>query len=554
MLPKAAVVTALALVAVGAGAGVTPASAQPVPDNRSVTITAVYPNPVAHGDAGEFVVVRSDRAASLANWSLADDEQRVDLPNVTVGGRLVLSTAPNRTRNLTTGPVGRLPDGLALANSGERLELARNGTVVDSLSYTDAPEGEVGRPNGKNIAWRAAGATTFPVVAGTDVSGRAFVLPDGGGVPRETLGAADDRILLAGYTLTAERVVELLSKAARRGVDVRVLVDDSPVGGLTRREAAALDRLADSNVTVTVVGGDWARYEFHHAKYAVVDDRALVTTENWKPSGTGGHGSRGWGVVVSDRTIVRELVETFRADAGWRDATAWSRFREGNSFEPAQSPPANETYPSRFEPRKFRAERVELLRAPDNAERRVVALVDNATESVRVEQVSIGSRRQPFLQASLRAARRGVDVRILLSGAWYVEEDNRELVRWLNERAAREDLPLEARLANPRGRFEKIHAKGVVVDGDQVLVGSLNWNNHSARENREVALLVEGEQVGDYYTRVFRSDWRGGQWKLTVGLALVVALGGLLAGLLGRRIEFEGNGADPQPVVGRERP
>ncbi|MFB6166057.1 MAG: phospholipase D-like domain-containing protein [Haloarculaceae archaeon] len=264
-----------------------------------------------------------------------------------------------------------------------------------------------------------------------------------------------------------------------------------------------------------------------------------MLTENWKPAGTGGHASRGWAVVVRQPRIVAGLLETFRADAGWRDARSWERVRAGKSFPPPRASPAADDYPARFEPQAFAVGGVELVRAPDDAERRVVALLDDATESIRVEQMEAGGPNQPFVRAALRAARRGVDVRILLSSAWYVREDNRAVVQWLNRRADREDLPLSARLADPNGRFEKIHAKGVIVDGDQVLVGSLNWNNNSARHDREVALLLDGEGVAGYYARVFCADWQGGIWRLTVGVAFVAAVTALAAALVGRRISFE---------------
>jgi phosphatidylserine/phosphatidylglycerophosphate/cardiolipin synthase-like enzyme len=84
----------------------------------------------------------------------------------------------------------------------------------------------------------------------------------------------------------------------------------------------------------------------------------------------------------------------------------------------------------------------------------------------------------------------------------------------------------------------------VVVDGDRALVGSLNWNNHSARENREVALLLSGEELGSYYADVFRADWRGGRWTLSAGLAAVLVLSvGSAVGIGRRRIAF---GADPE--------
>lgn len=533
-------------VLVASGAGATPQTS-----NESVRLAGAYPNPVADGDAGEFVVLETDGPTSLDGWTLADGDRQATLPNRTVGGRLALSSTPNVTRNVTDTPVVPLSDGPQLANGGEQLTLHHDGHTVDTLTYTDAPEGELATATGDGLAWRPLGATDYPVTTGDGGSVHAFVLPDSPRLPVETLRRAEHRLLLAGYTLTSRRVADALVAARERGVGVAVLVDGNPVGGLTQRQARVLDRLAAANVSVTVLTGDAARYRYHHAKYAVADGRALVTTENWKPAGTGGHGSRGWGVVVRDARVVDGLADTFAADSNGRDGVAWRRFREGRAFERADAPPANSSFPTRFPAERVRAERVELLRAPDNAERRVVSLVGNASESVRVQQVSVGGRSQPFLRATLRAARRGAEVKVLLSDAWYVREENRALVAWLNEVADGEDLPLSARVADPGGRYEKIHAKGVVVDGDSVLVGSLNWNNNSARENREVALLLHGEGVAGYYRAVFRADWLGGIWTVPVGLLVAVALAAAVAVGVGRHITFESE-TEPGVSPGRE--
>jgi cardiolipin synthase len=131
-------------------------------------------------------------------------------------------------------------------------------------------------------------------------------------------------------------------------------------------------------------------------------------------------------------------------------------------------------------------------------------------------------------------------VRFLLGSAWYNEMENRRIAERLRTIEDREDLDLAVRLANPRGRFDSIHAKGVVVDGDRVLLGSLNWNNNSARHNREVALVLHGEAVGAYYQSVIRGDWEGGATRLLIGIALAVLIAAVGAGLVARRIRFEG--------------
>lgn len=522
-----AVLFAIALLASG-GAVVAGAGA--------VEIVAIYPNPVADGDAGEYVVVSVPPETNLTGWTLADDHATAGLPNVTVSGEIALSTDPERARNLTDAPVYELDGHLALANGGENLTLSDGDRVRDRVRYGDAPEGERGRVENGRLAWEPLGETDFPVRRAGPGRVRTFVLPDAGGLPSDVLASADDRILLAGYTFSSERAAEALIAAADRGVEVQVLLEGGPVGGMTRRQADLLDRLVANNVTVQVVDGPYARVDHHHAKYAVVDNRAVVLTENWKPAGTGGASSRGWGVLLTQRGLVADLAATFRADAGWHDAIPWERFRDGREFNDGDR--TNGTFRQRYRPTTHRTTGTALLVAPDNAERGVIERLDAAEESIDVVQVDVGGPDQAFVRALKRAADRGVEVRLLLSRAWYAAEENRAVADRLERWADRADASLSVRLARPRDRFGKIHAKGVVVDGETAILGSLNWNDHSARENREVVVALEGQGPGSYYERVFRDDWRAAVWRLTVGLAAIVLVAVAVATLVGRRITF----------------
>jgi phosphatidylserine/phosphatidylglycerophosphate/cardiolipin synthase-like enzyme len=512
-------------------AGVVAGTGAPAPE-----IVAVYPDPVADGDAGEFVVIDVPEGVDATAYNLSDGETTVALPAVRPG-RVAVATGGSRPARMSGYRTVSLEATLQLANTGEELRLRHDESVVDAMRYDDTKEGELRVADDDGRRWRPLGATDRPVITAGPGRVRAFVLPDAGGLPARFLGRADERIRLAGYTLTSRRVTDALVAAHRRNVSVRVLVDGAPVGGMATAQVRRLNRLARAGVDVRVLGGPRARYRFHHPKYAVVDDRALVTTENWKPAGVGGRASRGWGVVTNQSAVVAGLAATFRADATWRDAIPWVRARE--DVDPVEAESATGRFGRRTAPARLPVSETRLLVAPDNAEASVVDLLAGANESIWIEQPSVGGRGQPFVGASVAAARRGVAVRLLLGSAWYNEEPNRATAERLRALAAREGLDLEVRLVEPRGRFERIHAKGVVVDGETVVLGSLNWNNNSVRNNREVALVLRGEAVGDYFESVIRADWRGGEGRLLVGLAAITLLGALVAVRVGRRIEFE---------------
>ena len=516
-------------------------------------IVALFPNPTTEENRGEYLVVR---LPERGNWSLSDGYYEAEIP-ANASGVVALSMDPANATPLladetaaagnggTGDPALRaLDDHFPLAASGDRIELRRNGTAVAVVDYDRAPEGHRWRADWGE--WRPRGYEPRPPTRTADARVTPFVLPDSPGLPVEPLRAADDRLFVAGYTLTSERVADALVAAADRGVRVRVLLEGSPVGGFPTRSARLLDRLTAAGVAVRILDGEVERFRFHHPKYAVADDRAAVLTENWKPSGTGGRSNRGWGVLVegaagiegetdaragtdADReaTVADDLAALFAADFEARDARPWHAFRADTEFHGGGR--ANGSYPTRFDaPAKPATANVTVLTAPGNAADRIVARIDAADERVLAVVPRVGGPDDRIVRALRRAADRGVDVHLLLSDAWYDREANRNL----STRLA--DEPIAVDLAEPRGRFGKVHAKGLVVD-DTAVVGSLNWNPSAATNNREVLLAVENESVADFYARAYAADWRGGGIQLPVVFAagLGVALAG--AGAVARR-------------------
>lgn len=502
-----------------------------IPDTPYLSV--IYPNTVHPGNAGEYIAITFPEPTNTTGWTLTAGTTTAALPNTTLEGTVAFSTEPTLTAKLADDPVVELTDYFTISQAGGVVTLADGHRIIDERAYPPTSTGHLYANHDGDWDHRIRGSTSFEPERVPVESVITYSFPDAAGKPVDRIETATDRIKLAGYTFESDATAAAVLAAHRRGVAVTVLVDGSPVGGQTRAETEQLDRLAAAGIDVRVFDGPSVRYRFHHAKYAIVDDTVAVYTENWKPAGIGGRSSRGWGVTVSNPIVADAVAAIFNADIGWEDTTDWTEVRQHRPTVP--SDPATGEYPVHFQPEPVAAEAVTIVTAPDNAEAVVLDLVATADDSIDVQQVSISDLSFPFLVATLEAADRGVRVRLLLDHSWYVDRENRRIAREIAAYAEQRDAPIEVRIVEPRSRFGKIHTKGVIVDGQQVLIGSINWNNNSVRNNRELALVIDSEPAAAYYTAVFEADWAGARWMVPVEFVGLVATAGAGAGMIGLR-------------------
>lgn len=78
-------------------------------------------------------------------------------------------------------------------------------------------------------------------------------------------------IRLAGYSFTSPAIVKSLIGAKRRGIDVKVLIDDK--GNRGKASIAAMNLIAGAEIPIRVI----STYAIHHDKYIVVDGRHTET-------------------------------------------------------------------------------------------------------------------------------------------------------------------------------------------------------------------------------------------------------------------------------------
>ena len=552
-------------------------------DPDHLLLVRVYAN-AARDD--EFVEIGNPRPEpiDMSGWSLTDGEATATFPLDSIlpgGGRLLVA------RNATSyaedtlmvadfafeaGAARRMEGQVPrLADAGDEVLLRDpNGRLVDVYAWGSSSYeglGWVGRPAERmgrgEIAVRRSGAyetwidrdtaedwedlrherlgqsAFFPTEMTLRGRTTAVRSPDEGDVPLlRFLSSAESTIEVAVYTFTSERIASVLAAAAERGVQVRVLLDGAPVGGIEDAEHRVVGGLLAAGVEVRWLAGGpdiVKRYRYLHAKYAVVDARAAwIGSENFGDAGfpEERRGNRGWSVIAEDEGVASALRIVFEADFDVRRRDSIAATETMQQRLPLPPPVAER---SSAEVTSVQAGR--LVLAPDTAldTDGILGLFGSATHWLSIEAFYLDDvwrgGPNPFLEAAFAAAHRGVSVRILLDGSWAsVEADagtNDDVMARINGRARNESVSLEARLLEPRGPIERLHNKGAVVDGRAVLVSSMNWALGSATENREVGLIVEDPSLAATFEAAFDADWDGRStsgidaWRLEDPRALV---------------------------------
>ena len=314
--------------------------------------------------------------------------------------------------------------------------------------------GNLGRDGGP-------GPTPTPVLAGQGTVGL-FVQPDDGRAPiLDEIEAAEESIALEVYLLSDDETIAALERAVRRGVDVRVILEEEPFGG-AGNQPEVFERLRRAGIDVR---WDNPAFRFAHIKTFVVDGQvAIVMNQNLTVSSF--TRNREFGVVTTRPPEVAQAAAIFEAD--------WNR-----SAEPPDGP---------------------LVVSPTTSRRELLRLIESGRRTLDIYAEVV---RDPEVMEALAAAeRRGVAVRLIMSGDPDGTDDNAE------ERAELADAGIEVRLA--RGGLY-IHAKMVLVDGARAFVGSQNFTATSLDQNRELGVLLDDRASVTRLARTFDEDFAEGQ-------------------------------------------
>jgi cardiolipin synthase A/B len=400
----------------------------------------------------------------------------------------------------------RRPAPVQLEGARGPLSAAQSKAILDRLRAS----GQGGDVLSRHLALEEA-IVGSPLTAGN----RAALLQDGPATYRAMLAAiegAKDHIHLETYIIDDDEVGQRFSDALiakqRQGVQVRLIHDSV---GTLNTPRAFFQKLTDSGVQVVefnpvnpaVAGVAWELNERDHRKLLIVDGRVAflggINISGVYSSGSFASGSRSAdsGGPEGDTTPWRDTHVQLRgpvvAEFQKLFIATWVAQKGEPPAGPGLYPP-----PEQAGPDVVRAigsspeEPYSLIYAT------LLSAIGSAETSVYITNAYFAPDPQ-LLDALEAAARRGVDVRLILPGktdSWLVFHAGRNYYARL--------LRAGVKLYERQGVI--LHAKTASVDGVWSTIGSTNLDWRSFLHNYELNAVVLGTEFGAQLQRLFDAD------------------------------------------------
>jgi cardiolipin synthase A/B len=292
---------------------------------------------------------------------------------------------------------------------------------------------------------------------------RLIVEPDDGMEPvREFIESAQTSLLIKQFTFTEDTFIQAVIDRKKAGVDVRVMLNAQRSGG-DRANDDTYDTLKGAGISV-----QWSSPKFYvtHEKSIVADAKAaLVATFNLCPKYFSL--TRDYGIITNDPRHVAQIIDVFNAD--WEHLD-WA-------------PPTYEG----------------LLWSNSNSRYHMAHFIDMAENRLDVQHPKYVDT--VILDRLADAIERGVAVHVLCGGRHGISDwdilDTFASLRTLRRLGAKVHKQKNLR----------VHAKMLIVDNEQALVGSMNIDRSAFDLRRELGITITDPPVIARLKEVFDADW-----------------------------------------------
>jgi len=386
------------------------------------------------------------------------------------------------------------------------------------------------------VRWIRLGASMFcdSGVFSTTGSLEPMASPDGSLYQfTEWLDGSTTELHIHVYELMSNDIVAKLVQLSQANVDITIILEEDPFEDeedLYKIRGMAYELYA-GGITVYWMGNPRgenappAPYQYIHSKVAVRDGESVwIGSGNIKESTfpAGDYPSnRDWGLVINSQDVAQLVMSRML----WDENVSHPHLNSYSVMDPSTGKPSGWTsygpsgldaVPPTTTPPVISGDFTgQVLTCPDDCISGIINLLDSADTSIELSLQGFdmgwhwGFGDNPLVKAVERALQRGVEVRLLING-YYVnyDDDIRDTVNHFNNQWNRTDgYDATAILMAPAERITKLHNKGVIVDGESVLISSINWNSNAILRNREMGIVIHNTQLAAWYLSSFEEDW-----------------------------------------------
>jgi cardiolipin synthase len=334
----------------------------------------------------------------------------------------------------------------------------------------------------------------------------------------EAIDAAQTRISMEMYIFNDDkigrRVADALSRAACRGVEVRLLFDSV---GCRHASASFFEKMREAGILAVPYHPYrfwrphfWTLIRRNHRKTLVCDGKVAYTgginvSDNWLPENEGGGG---WldAVVEVRGPAVATIESIFLRTWNWR---ARRRLRL-KTREIVRSPPIGHIPLAVIANREF-VDRFAIRRAALHAIRASLRRIFLASPYFVPDP--------GFMRALVHAANRGVDVRILLP-----KQSDTQTVDMASRATFNRLLPAGVRIFQ---HHPVVHTKALLVDYEFVSLGSYNIDHRSLVYNLELVVNALDRDYNAKVATMLEEDMATGkeiQWEKFKKRSFIVRL------------------------------
>ena len=278
------------------------------------------------------------------------------------------------------------------------------------------------------------------------------------------LQAAKKSVRLKAVEFDAPELIEAVAALARRGVQVRVLLNKPGRGGVSDNAAA---RTALQAAGAQVANAPHKLAVLHEKSLIIDDERALVMSCDWSAFGV--TEARDYALLTTHRHEVDEIAACFDADWAHQD----------------------------FKPHGHG--RLRLVWGPLNARQRIADFMDSARRTLVVQNARYQD--PVMIERLVRAQRRGVTLQLMAHAVHRMQA--REIASDVSGLRMLDDLGVQVR----RLKVLRLHGNLLLADGERALVGSVNFSPASLDRRRELAIETDDAGAIKALQAALAHDW-----------------------------------------------